>query len=367
MTLPTPSVTASPHTKAAGHRTAKILFHTYNRRGLGHLMRGFNIATQLKALAPQTELTFFAKAPRPDGFHQLDCHYVHEADDSVERWNDVLTRTSPDVVVLDTVLPKTAEMRSSLQGKRVAYIMRKCEAIRQQQVLQDPIVAASELIIVPHEAAEFDAPIPGHLQPQTHFVGAIVRPSDRRKQRRLIEKYNLQHSTFTLVSTPGGGGFKTEADEFLQTVSQVHDTLYSHQPQLKHIVVPGPNYQGSFAPRPGMTVVSQEPDLVHLMPLSHLFLSAGGYNTVTELRATKTPAVFIPSPRTHDDQRDRVIRLAQSGLAAVVQPGPSAANEILSLCDDPQRMAAMRAALQQDHMRIGNRDAAALILELAAK
>ncbi|MEZ6120298.1 MAG: glycosyltransferase [Pirellulaceae bacterium] len=367
MTSSTASFSDASNTKATLHHSAKILFHTYNRRGLGHLMRGFNIASQLKALAPQTEITFFAKAARPEGFHQLDCHYVHEMDDSAERWNHVLDCTSPDVVVLDTVLPKTEEIRSSLQGVKVAYIMRKCAAVRQQQVLQDPLVAASDLIIVPHERAEFDISIPCHLQAKTHFVGAIVRPHDARQQRRLTENYNLHQSTFTLVSTPGGGGFQTEADEFLQTVSDVHDALHSRQPQLKHIVVLGPNYSGSFPPRPGMIVVSQEPDLVHLMPLSHLFLSAGGYNTVTELRATKTPAVFIPSPRTHDDQRDRVTRLAQSGLAAVVQPGPNAAHEIMTLCDDQQRIARMRAALQQDHMRIGNHDAAALILELAAK
>ncbi len=115
-----------------------------------------------------------------------------------------------------------------------------------------------------------------------------------------------------------------------------------------------------------MIVVKSEPDLVNLISLADLTISAGGYNTVNEIRATRSPAVLLPSPRTHDDQIERVRAFEDRGLAIVLSGLKVAqtVERIVGICTDSKELSKIRKRYASDEMETGNSRAADRILEL---
>ena len=130
------------------------------------------------------------------------------------------------------------------------------------------------------------------------------------------KKYRISKDAFLVVSTIGGGGFD-RADSFFEKVFDVHRRIYPIIPNLRHIVVQGPNYGKFLEPLVGMDIHVIEEDLINLFALSDIVVAEGGYNTVNEIRLTKTPAIFLPGGRSNDDQEERVRALEKMGLAAV--------------------------------------------------
>lgn len=344
----------------------RILFYTSNRRGLGHLMRGLNIATALKEQDRHCDILFYSRGKPPEGFTELDVHFFLESEDGSSSCPKVVRSFKPHIVVYDTMLPQTPEDLPAIPNTKSVYIMRKCSEKRQAEIFRHWSMSDMSLIIVPHEPAEFSHPIPTSLANKTHFVGAIVRKPNDSKSAVLAEKYGLTNGAFSLLSTPGGGGFIDEAKTFFEVVKHVHRRMIIDFPDLQHVVVKGPKYPHKLQPLDGMHVVGSEPDLVHLLPCMSLVISAGGYNTVTEIRVAKTPAVFLPSPRTHDDQLERVTSLQKAGLACVcadLSEGETA-QSIGDLATSPTELSRMRENYAKDSLTIGNGAAARLILEL---
>ncbi|MBS1137856.1 MAG: hypothetical protein H6R11_1810, partial [Proteobacteria bacterium] len=108
------------------NRARRFLFQVRNRRGLGHMMRGLNIARELRALDPAAEILFYLRTPPSAGFWKTDFRYVVERDpDGLASWPEVLQQFGPDVVVYDTMLPKDASAEPLAESARYVYIMRK--------------------------------------------------------------------------------------------------------------------------------------------------------------------------------------------------------------------------------------------------
>ena len=95
-------------------RSTRILFQCHNRRGLGHLMRGMNLAQAIRNQAPSTDFLFYtcsnsAAVPADHGF----AFFLETAERGMPHWPEVLRSYQPDIVVYDTMLPKdTAEVCS---------------------------------------------------------------------------------------------------------------------------------------------------------------------------------------------------------------------------------------------------------------
>ena len=185
-------------------------------------------------------------------------------------------------------------------------------------------------MIVPHTVAEFEYELPSWLRRRSLFVGPIVRRPNGVAIHRLREKYSLASDDFVLVTTAGGGGLDDDARRLFVVAEAVHRRIGDRK--FRHIVVRGPN---SALPcqivDQRMTVVDTEPDLVSLFAISDLVVSAGGYNSVNEIRLTKAPAMFVPGKRKYDDQTERVRELAECGLAWVApgQEPDSIANQVV--------------------------------------
>jgi predicted glycosyltransferase len=245
--------------------------------------------------------------------------------------------------------------------------MRKCRPDKQQAIFADAFLDSIDLILLPHTEEEFGYCLPEHLQHKSAFIGSIVRRADPAKQPDLRAKYGLNAGDFVLTSTVGGGGFTEQAQAFFKTVFTLHQRIQGQIPNLRHIVVLGPNFDQPLNAPEGMLLVDQEPNMTDLIALSDLVVAEGGYNTVNEIRLAKTPAVFLPSVRNLDDQEERVRALESAGLAAVFLnefPNDTAA-ELADICCNPARLIAMRQAYTNDHMAVGNRLAAEKLVALA--
>lgn len=348
--------------------TRRFLFQVRNRRGLGHMMRGLNIARELCALEPSAEILFYMRSAPAPGFWPKEMRYVVEPDaDELAHWPQVLEDFRPDVVVYDTMLPKAVDGEPVAPGARYAYIMRKCLADEQREVFANAFLDRMAAIIVPHDKDEFGYELPPAIAGRTSFVGCIVRAPDPAAKARLRARYGVAPDEFLLTSTVGGGGFEAQADAFFAAVFDAHERVAGQIPRLRHIVVQGPNYAGKLSAPQDIHLVRIEPEMIDLLAASDLVIAEGGYNTVSEIRITGTPAVFMPSVRGKDDQEARVRELAARGLARVVVPasGEALARTVLDLHDSPDALARIRANHARAPFATGNRAAAERLRAIA--
>ncbi|RZS56827.1 glycosyltransferase [Sphaerotilus mobilis] len=359
------------------HDTApRLLFQVRNRRGLGHMMRGLNIAAALRRIRPDARIDFHLRTAPGAGFWPDDLGLtVEDAADPAHptrSWQATVERLDPDVIVFDTLLPAPDEVGSTRAA--LAFVMRECLPDEQRALHAHPLMDRIARFIVPHEALDY-GPVPAALADRTHCVGTIRRRTSPAAQQALRQRLGLADGAFVLTSTVGGGGFTAQAERFFEVVRAAHRSL---QPTwqaagrpVEHLLILGPNYAGTVDPLPGLRVLAAEPELVSLLALSDLVIAEGGYNTVNEILDTHTPALFLPSARGKDDQHGRVQVLADAGRAEVLdatdpQAASLLAQSVRTLLDDPQRLGRMRlCAARLAPPRRGNEAAAQLLHELA--
>lgn len=147
--------------------------------------------------------------------------------------------------------------------------------------------------------------------------------------------------------TLGGGGDEAAA----RTLPVLADRLVARG---WHVVVgAGPLYIGPERRGPHITWMDRYVPL-ELMQGVDAAVSAGGYNSVTELMFAGVPAVFLPQPRIADDQDGRARAAAEAGAARLA----TSLDEVPDLLEAPGDPAAARALVPHN----GARTAAAEIL-----
>ena len=334
-------------------------------------MRGLNIAREIRQLVPTAEIIFYTRNDSAEALCDQSFRYFIETDvQGLSHWPDVVRSFTPDVIIYDTILPKRRIERQFSPSVRHVYIMRKCKETKQQELFQDVFLNEMDLILIPHTSQEFTYEIPPALKPKSVFVGPIVRSPNQDIQNRLSAKYRIDEKDFLLTSTVGGGGFEEHAEAFFARVFTIHQRLYPILPNLRHIIIKGPNFGKPLTPLQGMTILTCEPEIVNLFAISDLIISEGGYNTVNEIRLAKTPAIFLPSRRNYDDQEERVRSFEERELAFVFteqSPGHIIAQKVVEVISSASCLRAIRERYKADRMEMGNRKAAEKILELAFK
>ena len=348
-----------------GATPLRVLFRVYNRRGLGHWMRGLNIARELLALEPTTEVRFFTRSAPPFAIDDPRIRHTVTSDpEAMDVLPPELAAFAPDIIVDDTMPPA----RLTTEGARHVFVMRRCAPERQAEVFAHRVLPAMDAIIVPHTPEEFGYPLPSARVARTTFVGPIARRASVERMAALRSRLGLEPGAFVLVSTPGGGGFAEDSARFVDIACRAHRRLSGALPDFRHVLVLGPNSTITAEPVDGaMFVLASEPEMASLIATADAVISAGGYNSVSEIRLERVPAFFLPGHRTHDDQRERVAMLAARGFAEVVDDSDAerAAAQIASACLDAARLAAMRAAYAHDTFETGNRRAAEVVRSCA--
>ncbi len=345
----------------------RIIFQISTRRGLGHFMRGMNIAKEIFASTPTAKILFVTRGSIPHGFVDSRIEFFASPDEiDCEQYRKLVVSFKPDAIVFDTMLP-SADIVEQLDAVKTVYVMRKCETDRQREILESAFLTAVDRVVVPHEESDFPSDVPDELAVKTFFVGTIVRRPEPETTMRLRNKYELHEDSFVLVSTPGGGGYENDANLFFDIAGAADLKIRKTIPDLQHLAFAGPRCRGSATVRgSGIRFLDAEPDLVSLFPLCNLVISAAGYNTVNELRATKTPTVFLPGNRKYDDQFERVKHLEETELAKVFTgiDESEIADGIAELCSDQAGLQRMRDKYRDDDFVIGNTKAAERILSL---
>lgn len=346
----------------------RFLFNAHNRRGLGHLMRGLNIARAILSLSPDSDILFYTRSESAaDLCGDRFGYFIEEDHEHNSHWAGVIEQFQPHVVVYDTLLPKEAADTPPCAG-RMAYIMRKCKPDRQQEIFSHPFLRTVDLILIPHDREDFGYALPSALIDKAHFIGPIIRQADEHQQRLLRAKYKLNPDEKLLVSTVGGGGFEDKATAFFQTVFAIHEQIHARVPKLRHLLIKGPNYTKPLTDVPqGIEIIDSEAEMVNLMAISTLVIAEGGYNTVNEIRLAKSPAIFLPSDRNYDDQYERVMELAEKGLGfAYSEPDSRCiAEQIVELFTHPSLLDGIKQCYDKDSLLTGNAAAGRNLVELA--
>lgn len=342
----------------------RILFHASSRRGLGHAMRSANLARAVATVDPRAATLVHVATPAAGLACGTDVPWVASDVGTAGAWRSIVSAFRPSLVVFDTVLP--GAWADDVTPR--AFVWRQTVEARHAEALADGRLADMRVIVVPHERHEFGRDVPPALSARTVFAGPIVRKTDADGQARVRRRYGLQPDDVVVTSTVGGGGFAGSARWLLDVVVAAHSRLQARLPRLRHLVVRGP--LGTHQPDPvlsGLMLVDADPDLVHLMAVSHLVVAEAGYNTVNEIRMTGVPALLVPGERRYDDQHVRAFDLARLGVARVVtrHSSDAAIDAIVDLAADAPALAAMRVASRAQHLRVGNATAAAALLDAA--
>jgi hypothetical protein len=328
-------------------------------------MRGLNLAGALRSLVPSTRSVFFTLGQPPNGIGGPDVEFVPNVDaaNGPGRWPGLVADLAPDAIVYDTMLPEGAGSEAAPSSTTRVYVMRRCKPERQAAIFASPALRRMDLVVVPHAEREFGYRIPTAIADRATFVGPIVRTSNADARSRILARYRIEPGDFLLTSTPGGGGFTEDARRFFDLTFRVHRILEPRIRSFRHVLALGPRFPERIAAPDGVTVVGCEPDLVDLLAVSDAVVSAGGYNTVNELRVAGAAAILIPCSRTHDDQRERVEHLARRGHAYIPrsEEPERMAEEIAGVCVSPERLATMRRRLAASSPTPGNLDAARAI------
>lgn len=344
-------------------RQPRLLFHSRSRRGLGHAMRGGNLARAVRDAAPDAAVLLHLSASAAASACGDDLPWVADATTPAQ-WAGLIEAFQPTLLVCDTMLPSPA----AVDGLDCAFVWRRTTDGRHGELAGDSRLARMRTIVVPHTPDEFGQRIPAALAPRTVFTGPIVRSPDDTGVARVRARYRLQPDDVVITSTVGGGGFADSAAWLMDVVWRAHRQLVGYLPRLRHIVVRGPLHGGPPpVPLARMTVVDSDPDLVHLFAASTLVVAEAGYNTATELHHAGVPSVLVPGERRLDDQCQRATHLAGLGVARMADRSSAtdAVAAIVSLARDGEARSRMRAAAAANPIDVGNRRAALALLAVA--
>ena len=109
-------------------------------------------------------------------------------------------------------------------------------------------------------------------------------------------------------------------------------------------------------------------DLPRRIDAAHLVIGRSGASTVAELATIGRPSILVPYPYAADDHQTANARAFEATGACIVLPHASfsaatLAGHLVSLIDEPQRLAAMAAAAHA----AGRPDAAARLADVVGE
>jgi predicted glycosyltransferase len=355
-----------PVTHPRRRDASRFLFYSHDGFGLGHVRRNILIARALLARDPSASITVITGVPvRPPWLEMSGCHVVRVPalikdgrgqyrplgvtfEEAVSRRGEVFSQTvsefSPDVIVVDRHPYGTAgELREGLESarRRGAYLV-----LGLRDVLDEPDVIVRELLGGGWEGVEelfSEILVYGARQFYDHEAqyGLPVRPrycgwvTDRAP--------SAPRQPFLLGIAAGGGGdggpvFRLGVD------------LLERLPSWTAELVAGPYADtaaiGTLAVRTavgGRLKMATEVDgCGPLFRRAEAVLQMAGYNSTFEALAAGQRSILVPRRSPRREQEIRAHRLADLGLADVVDEEAQAA-DVEHLLDGPRHLTAKDA------------------------
>ena len=341
----------------------RILNYAINGLGLGHLTRLIAINRQIRRLATlvdqPTEILFltsnegdalayqhgFASFKIPSKSAVSTCGLEPARYRKIAKqwvWN-AINLVSPDILIVDTFPAGGFQELFDVFdfGSKNVFIYR---AVRAEAALQPAFQSALrgyQRILMPREQGENDSPVPTALEDRV----ATTREILLRSVEETLEPAEARATLGLPADSPAvylsvGGGGDSAAEETYAAAIEMARGL----PEVRFVLGAGALYRGREFPSPNVTW-TRRPAMIECFRAFDAAVVAGGYNTVWELMHCGVPCVFLPQPRTHDDQERRVRRCVEAG--AGVQPAastPDAIREALVGLLEPERQRRAAAA-----------------------
>jgi UDP-N-acetylglucosamine:LPS N-acetylglucosamine transferase len=364
----------------------KVLIIIINHAGLGHLNRGLVLAQSLWSSAPTIDLfllvnsdlaeRFLAESPFPywnippspwTGEIPITRKLTRESIRVVQQY---IGDSTPDLLIYDTNFIAELIPEAAAQKIKQVWVVRD----RKEDVLRawfrNPVLSYFDLLLVPHEPAEFPASlIPEALRPKTLFTGPLVREPVSVDRDALYRQYGIKEGAFVVLFSAGGGNENSDTLQFLEMVRLGCRELTQQYPHISCIVLAGMYHQraidfSDWGER--VRVVPFERHILCLMQRTDIFISEAGYNTCYERILTQSPGILVPVRTTLDDQYRRAAYWEQQGGFIVLRNFSAShlVEQVGRLYEQREELAAMKKRLQTIKMRVGNAQAAQVVLEL---
>jgi predicted glycosyltransferase len=382
--------------------TSRVLIHVQHLLGIGHLQRAAAIAGALQERGARVVLAT-GGVPVPPveaaleqrGVEVVRLAAARSADSSFsalldesgqvvdEAWKtrrrdavlQLFAGVAPDVLVTEMYpfgrRPFRFELKPLLEAARakarpplIACSVRDILVTKQKpgraeemagiaRQFYDLVLVHSDPKLIPFEAT---FPCAAEIQDLIRYTGYVT---DAKTARANIDRSDGE----ILVSAGGGavGGPLLESAVEARALSAQRDRPW-------RLITGGNLPQEAFdrlqAAAPGFIIERFRADFKELLARCRVSVSQGGYNTVLEILASRTPAVIVPfAEGAESEQTDRARLLAAKGLLRLLPAPELDAKRLAEEIDQAAVMAVPSFTINLD----GARHSAALILDALAK
>jgi hypothetical protein len=303
-------------------KTIRVVSYAINGRGLGHLTRQLAILRWVRRLAgtvgAKAEVWVLTSSEadtlaRREGIPAIKIPskaMMRDAGLNPARYLSIargwvlqaLATLQPDVLVVDTFPAGSyGELAAALELSPKRVLVRramKAEAAREAGV--EAMLPLYDRVVVPDE---IEAPILLRERPEL-----LDRPAAR-------VALGVPDGVRACWVALGGGGDPTTAAVLPRVVDAVRGAGW-------HVIAAaGPLYAGAERRGPGITWFDRYAGM-ELLGGADAAVSAGGYNSVHELRFVGVPTVFLPQEKLADDQEGRAAAAALGPVARRVEDVP---------------------------------------------
>lgn len=349
------------HSHASRHSwPVRVLLHSHDSFGLGHLRRTMTIAKALRARLPSSSIlittgspcaTHFASAPgidivklpsvSKDGSgayvaRSLALDFGSVVEIRRKLLEQIHESFAPDLLIVDhQVLGLAEELDFVLREARrrgtktilgIRDIIDSAEVVASEwgrPRARQALAQEYDRLCVYGDPSVFDPrreyPMPAELRERLEFVGYVARDDVHPRVRR------ERGARPTVLVTVGGG------EDGAGRIETFIDCLEISKPSFDSTIILGPLYDQERARLikkrlrdvPGVDVHLFHADLPHLLSKCDAVVSMAGYNSVVEILQSGVPAVLCPRSFPRREQLLRAERMHALGLAeCVASPSP---------------------------------------------
>ena len=382
--------------------SARVLIHVQHLLGIGHLQRAAAIAGALQERGAEVVLATGGAAVPPveaalehRGVKVVRLASARASDSSFsdlldangkvvdEAWKvrrreavlQLFAETAPDVLVTEMypfgrrpfrfeLLPLLEAARARQRPPLIACSVRDILVTKQKpgraeemaetaQRFYDLVLVHSDPKLIPFEAT---FPSAADLKDLIRYTGYVTEAKS--------EDLESDRSQGEILISAGGGAVGWP---LLQAAVEAR-ALSAQRERPWRLITGGNLPQGDFdrlqSAAGGFIVERFRTDFKELLARCRVSVSQGGYNTVLEILASRTPAVIVPfAEGAESEQTDRARLLAEKGLLRLLPAPELGAKRLAAEIDRAAEMRMPQFTINLD----GARQSAALILDALAK
>ena len=367
----------------------RVVFYSSNGVGLGHVMRGVNIAKELRRIV-DCEIIFATNTPFEKIFKEEGFHFIRGGANPIDLISDgalpedylkknedfllsVIKKLSPHIVVFDSLIMPNVLRYIKERNIFLVYVFREIKDQSYFFRYRDYLKYFDLALLTCINDPSFIRDVRGAGFNKSHFfyLGHIFREPDPVKVKELEHKYKKENDQLLVTITSGGGGFPKGADHFFSSLAAIAGKINSERhktkkpsKKLRWLFIKGPLFRGRITLPGAIEVYDYESNLPELFSVSDLVISTGGYNSVNEIIAAKTPALVCPLATIRDSQIARASSYLPKGFIKLIDV--QNIKESLNLVNKTLRPASL-AKMKQAYNGYSHKNGKALAAGLIVK